>query len=215
MKKSTVASKSLSLGMGIAIGRNFRDNTGSSSKLTGVQLPPKKRKISFDFLVQECERQHQKAQNDRTESIANCVVVPPAISPTSADAIQSYDICKGSSDNSILQVSSNEEFSPSSSINSSKTARQEDAKSIPSKYSDSKKRQKKYLPERPMGADEVKAWRKEARRVRNRQSAAASREKIRNRIVVLESECQAWKTKYEEVMTKIRVIEGSGIQLNK
>lgn len=53
--------------------------------------------------------------------------------------------------------------------------------------------------------EEASALRREARRVRNRESAAASRAKIRNRIEELEKEVESWKSdakkwkgKYEE-----------------
>ena len=52
-----------------------------------------------------------------------------------------------------------------------------------------------------MTRDELKAWRKEARRVRNRESAAASRKRNRERIDELESEVDALKTKYAAALS--------------
>jgi hypothetical protein len=43
--------------------------------------------------------------------------------------------------------------------------------------------------------------------VRNRQSAAASREKVRSRITELEAEVAGWKLKYETVMSRIQLLE--------
>jgi hypothetical protein len=70
-------------------------------------------------------------------------------------------------------------------------------------------KQKTYLPNsvKSMTKEEISAWRKEARRVRNRQSAAASREKVRSRITELEAEVAGWKMKYEIVMSRIQVLE--------
>jgi len=70
--------------------------------------------------------------------------------------------------------------------------------------------QMRYDPDVPMTKEEAAAWRREARRVRNRESAAASRQKTRDRIVQLEGEVDMWKRKYEEVMSKLRLAEGSG-----
>ena len=71
----------------------------------------------------------------------------------------------------------------------------------------SQSKQNKYVPETPMTKEEMTAWRKEARKVRNRQSAAASREKIRNRIKFLEGKVDEWKTKYEEVEKRLQLLE--------
>jgi hypothetical protein len=70
--------------------------------------------------------------------------------------------------------------------------------------------QMRYDPDVPMTKEEAAAWRREARRVRNRESAAASRQKTRDRIVQLEGEVDMWKSKYEEVMSKLRLAESGG-----
>lgn len=57
--------------------------------------------------------------------------------------------------------------------------------------------QARYDPDVPMTKEETARWRREARRVRNRESAAASRAKTRDRIAELEEEVNCWKTKYE------------------
>lgn len=58
-----------------------------------------------------------------------------------------------------------------------------------------------------MSKEEEAEWRKEARRQRNRESAAASRNKVRNRIQELENEVEGWKTKYELLMKRIELLE--------
>uniref|UniRef100_A0A7S2KJT3 BZIP domain-containing protein n=1 Tax=Leptocylindrus danicus TaxID=163516 RepID=A0A7S2KJT3_9STRA len=73
----------------------------------------------------------------------------------------------------------------------------------------SKKRptQMRYDPEVPMTKEEAAAWRREARRVRNRQSAAASRQKTRDRIDELEAEVQGWQKKMAALQAKVRAYE--------
>ena len=69
------------------------------------------------------------------------------------------------------------------------------------------KYQNRYEPDVPMSKEEEAEWRKEARRQRNRESAAASRNKIRSRIQELENEVEDWKTKYESLMRRIDLLE--------
>jgi len=61
----------------------------------------------------------------------------------------------------------------------------------------------------PMTKEELKSWRKEARRVRNRESAAASRRRNRARIDVLEDEVEAMRSKYAAALRHIMDLEGS------
>ena len=60
-----------------------------------------------------------------------------------------------------------------------------------------------------MTKDQLTAWRREMRRVRNRESAAASRRKVRDRIQELEEEVNCWKDRYEEVMARLSQAEGA------
>ncbi len=73
--------------------------------------------------------------------------------------------------------------------------------------SKSKKTQIRYDPDVPMSKDQLAAWRREARRVRNRESAAASRQRIRNRISELEDEVGEWKTKYSQAIQRLEALE--------
>eukprot|EP00980_Cylindrotheca_fusiformis_P017900 scaffold5682_cov140-Cylindrotheca_fusiformis.AAC.11 len=70
-----------------------------------------------------------------------------------------------------------------------------------------KKTQIRYDPEVPMSKEQLAAWRREARRVRNRESAAASRQRIRNRISELEVEVGEWKTKYSQAMQRLQSLQ--------
>lgn len=72
---------------------------------------------------------------------------------------------------------------------------------------DGKKTQIQYNPDVPMSKEELTAWRREMRRVRNRESAAASRRKVRDRIEELEEEVKTWKERYAEVMVKLSEAE--------
>ena len=58
-----------------------------------------------------------------------------------------------------------------------------------------------------MTKDELSEWRKEQRRRRNRESAAASRAKNKERIEELEGEVNSWKTKYAALEDKMRCME--------
>lgn len=71
-------------------------------------------------------------------------------------------------------------------------------------------KQPTYMPDVPMSKEELAAWRKEARRERNRASAAASRQRIRDRIKYLENEVEALKAKYEATMEKVHNLEMAG-----
>jgi len=65
----------------------------------------------------------------------------------------------------------------------------------------------RYEPGVPMTKEELKNWRKEARRVRNRESAAASRLKTRGRIEELELEVDGLRTKYQAALDRIDELE--------
>lgn len=84
-------------------------------------------------------------------------------------------------------------------------SRRTDASSDDSKAS--KKTQIRYDPEVPMSKEQLAAWRREARRVRNRESAAASRQRIRGRISELESEVAEWKSKVEQLQQQLENVE--------
>jgi len=72
------------------------------------------------------------------------------------------------------------------------------------------KLQARYDPGVPMTRDELTSWRKEARRVRNRESAAESRKRTRDRIEELESEVSALNTKYQAALARIMELESRG-----
>lgn len=69
--------------------------------------------------------------------------------------------------------------------------------------------QNRYAPPdfSTMTPDEISEWRKEQRRLRNRESAAASRNKNRAKLDELEGEANYWKSKYYEMECKMRIME--------
>jgi len=71
------------------------------------------------------------------------------------------------------------------------------------------KKQSRYDPGVPMTRNELKAWRKEARRVRNRESAAASRKRNRDRVTELEGEVDVLQTKYSAALQRIVELEAA------
>jgi bZIP transcription factor len=80
------------------------------------------------------------------------------------------------------------------------------------KNSSAKKPQMKYDPDVPMTKEEAAVWRREQRRKRNRESAALSRQRQRDRIADLEIEVADWKNKVDSIMDRIKKLEdASGI----
>lgn len=71
----------------------------------------------------------------------------------------------------------------------------------------SKKPQMKYDPDVPMTKEEAAVWRREQRRKRNRESAALSRQRQRDRIADLEVEVADWKNKVDSIMDRIKKLE--------
>lgn len=69
------------------------------------------------------------------------------------------------------------------------------------------KYQNHYAPVIPLTPEEEAEWRREARRKRNRDSAAASRQKVRSKIQDLEQEVQEWKSKYDALFQKMTAME--------
>jgi len=97
----------------------------------------------------------------------------------------------------------------SSSIEPTKASPEEILESIRKKkpHITGIKKQSRYDPGVAMSKEELKAWRKEARRVRNRESAAASRKKNHEVIGKLESQTKEAQTKYNAALQYILELE--------
>lgn len=76
------------------------------------------------------------------------------------------------------------------------------------------KKQARYVPAVAMSKEELTLWRKEARRVRNRESAAASRQKTQKRIAELEEEVGTITMKYEAALRRIVELEAAAVAGN-
>jgi len=70
-----------------------------------------------------------------------------------------------------------------------------------------KSKHSQYKPEKDMSKEELTQWRKHQRKLRNRQSAAASRQKVRNRVHNLEEQVQLLQHKYNIVLNRLKQYE--------
>jgi len=96
---------------------------------------------------------------------------------------------------------------PSIGASTKQTEKEHQGAGARNKGSNSKKAQIRYDPDVPMSKEQLAAWRREARRVRNRESAAASRQRIRSRITELETEVEDWKSKYNRAMDRLEDLQ--------
>ena len=117
------------------------------------------------------------------------------------NAVESFPV-SGSSSESILTDGNSAEKKPPKK-------RKVDPKNKLENGETKKKTQIRYDPDVPMNKEQLAAWRREARRVRNRESAAASRQRIRNRISELEDEVGEWKTKYAQAIQRLTALQQS------
>ena len=67
--------------------------------------------------------------------------------------------------------------------------------------------QNQYTPPEQMTSEQLRQWRKEQRRERNRQSAAASRLQTKQRITQLEAEVRMYQSQYEEMKVQMEGME--------
>ncbi|GKY97450.1 hypothetical protein MPSEU_000703500 [Mayamaea pseudoterrestris] len=104
----------------------------------------------------------------------------------------------------------NEDRSRSLSIASASVASDSDGASQQDDWDSLSKKQRKvqvrYDPAIPMDKEELANWRRQHRKVRNRESAAASRQRIRSRITELEGEVEEWKDKYNSAMERLKTM---------
>jgi len=122
------------------------------------------------------------------------LIVPPVTSSSSVGPLY-----KKAKHQHQTVVSSDDESGSSISSSSSNA--------ITKKKKKKKKPQMKYDPDVPMTKEEATAWRRDQRRKRNRESAAASRQKQRDRIAELEEEVEQYKKAFEAVQAQIKALE--------
>lgn len=139
---------------------------------------------------------HAAVQEEKSAIAAAAAVEPPSPSaPTTAKGRKH----KASVDEDHSDDNDEDEEEGASQSDSSRNKNGRSRKS--------KKTQVRYDPAIPMDKEQLAAWRREARRVRNRESAAASRQKIRGRISELEDEVHDWKSKYETAMERLKQMQ--------
>ncbi|KAL7517345.1 hypothetical protein ACHAWX_002275 [Stephanocyclus meneghinianus] len=124
-----------------------------------------------------------------------------ASTPTSASTIMD-------SDRSFSGETSDSSLSGIESTNATPSIVIQPIVTVCKSSSGTKRPQMKYDPEVPLSKEETSAWRREQRRKRNRESAAACRKRQRDRISELEIEVSGWKAKFDEAVRKLRDIEG-------
>jgi hypothetical protein len=66
--------------------------------------------------------------------------------------------------------------------------------------------QVRYSPNVAMTEEELAAWRRDQRRIRNRDSAAMTRQRTRELIVSLQNDVEEWKKKYEKLEDENRAL---------
>jgi hypothetical protein len=71
------------------------------------------------------------------------------------------------------------------------------------------KKQSRYDPGVPLDREELREWRKVARRVRNRESAADSRKRNRDRVTELEGEVDNLQSRYSAALQRIVELEAA------
>jgi len=159
-------------------------------------LPPKKRKVSDasseNLSATSTDNPAMLTRQKQQEAIP-MAVGSSTVSPTSISSNDAVVSVAGRTTSSISTTGTN---TTKSGKTTKSTARGGKGKKV--------RTQMRYDPDVPMTKEEAAIWRREARRVRNRESAAASRRKIRERIEELESEVELWKSKYEEAIQKLK-----------
>jgi hypothetical protein len=121
--------------------------------------------------------------------------VTSSIIPSLTDSDTSLNGCDSSSDSSLSgDVETITKIAPIVTVYQSNSS--------------NKRPQMKYDPEVPLSKEETSAWRREQRRKRNRESAAACRKRQRDRISELEVQVADWKAKFDEAVRKLGEVEG-------
>jgi hypothetical protein len=94
-------------------------------------------------------------------------------------------------------------------VSSASTSDKKNSNEKPKPHITGIKKQSRYDPGVPMNRQELREWRKEARKVRNRQSAAESRKRNRERITELEGEVDVLQSKYSAALQRIVELEAA------
>mmetsp|Transcript_4902 Transcript_4902/g.7433 ORF Transcript_4902/g.7433 Transcript_4902/m.7433 type:complete len:192 (-) Transcript_4902:223-798(-) len=141
---------------------------------------------------------------EATETHLTNVQSEEALPPKKRKVSENSEASESDQQKEQEQLSSNEPSAESDTDNKNGSNTPAGSKIV---VQNGKKTQIRYDPDVPMSKEQLAAWRREARRVRNRESAAASRQRIRDRINELEDEVGEWKTKYREAMERLQQVE--------
>jgi bZIP transcription factor len=133
--------------------------------------------------------------------------LPPSPLPAGAVAAGKRKASATAAAAADLDESSYHEEDDQAALDLDNHASQESAAAAAAAHANNKRAQIRYDPAIPMDKEQLAAWRREARRVRNRESAAASRQRIRGRIAELEDEVHDWKSKYITALSQLQSLE--------
>ncbi len=144
-------------------------------------------------------RKHRIAMRNRNRSIST-------VSAASSEDDTAYETRKNKRSRTALE---SEPMEVSSSNGAPKYSPEDILESLRRKkpHITGIKKQSRYDPGVEMTKEELKVWRKEARRVRNRESAAASRKKNREAIDNLEGQVKEVQSKYDAALQYILDLE--------
>jgi len=153
------------------------------------------------------QRQEELSDNNGKPIAAGADgIIPEGELVTQSDSLPE-DADEGTAgDKEDLEISPMES-STGANVNNNKKRKKSDASAAEKTAGNKKKTQIRYDPDVPMSKEQLAAWRREARRVRNRESAAASRQRIRSRITELETEVEGWKAKYQQAMERLEHLQ--------
>ena len=185
----------------------------------------KRRKEIIQSQRAEGEKQEQQQQQQQALAAATAVSevstqqVPAGVTATTNGTVSGVAAASGTDKASVPTPNTDEQGTVPVAATTTTATSTNNEKKPPKKrkvgnnnYDDEgakKKTQIRYDPEVPMSKEQLAAWRREARRVRNRESAAASRQRIRNRISELEDEVGQWKERYSHAMERLQSLEDS------
>ncbi|KAG7360151.1 bZIP transcription factor [Nitzschia inconspicua] len=156
------------------------------------------------------KRRKEIIQSQRSEGEASTAAEPAAAAPKKGKAAAAATSTNAEKKPpKKRKVTADDDANKASNAAAAAAAAAASASDSESVSSSKKKTQIRYDPEVPMSKEQLAAWRREARRVRNRESAAASRQRIRSRISELEEEVSEWKSKYGQAMQRLEALEAA------
>mmetsp|Transcript_10205 Transcript_10205/g.22641 ORF Transcript_10205/g.22641 Transcript_10205/m.22641 type:complete len:295 (-) Transcript_10205:563-1447(-) len=175
---------------------------------TAAVFPPAAASVPAE--ARKRRRTIMRQSKDGPATISNGFTVPPDVVLSSATDTQGVSFLNHAFTGSNIMISTGSNVVMSSenvpiSVGSTGIVKSKARKT--SKHQVNKAPQKRYDPDVPMSKEHAAEWRREQRRKRNRESAAASRKKTRDRITDLESIVMEMQRSYEAVVKRLRKYE--------